>query len=126
MYRLEFISNQPISDTEFTKWYSDMQSNNLPLPNMDDVLKKQKQLTSYANYNYTEQDVDAIIAEKSKFRNTPRNYAMKKTDLMKEKMEAEELGDIDKLTKVQNELNEIEERAEMLDKQRTKNISAVT
>ncbi|XP_063729360.1 RNA polymerase-associated protein RTF1 homolog [Symsagittifera roscoffensis] len=126
MYRLEFISNQPISDTEFTKWYSDMQANNQPLPQIDDVLKKQRQLLSYANHSYTEQDVDAIVQEKSRFRNNPRNYAMKKTGLMKDKLEAEVEGDIERLSKVQNDLNELEERAEMLDKQRTKNISAVT
>ena len=45
---------------------------------------------------------------------------------MKEKLEAEAEGDIERLSKVQTELNDIEERAEMLDKQRTKNISAVT
>ena len=53
MYRLEFISNQPISDTEFTKWYSDMVAQNQPLPLMDDVLKKQRQLLNLANYSYT-------------------------------------------------------------------------
>ena len=61
-----------------------------------------------------------------RFRNNPRNYAMKKTGLMKDKLEAEVEGDIERLSKVQNDLNELEERAEMLDKQRTKNISAVT
>ena len=126
MYRLEFISNQPISDTEFTKWYSDMVAQNQPLPLMDDVLKKQRQLLNLANYSYTDQDVDAIVAEKSRFRQTPRNYAMKKTDLLKDKLEAESEGNMERLRLVQDQINEIEERAEMLDKQRTRNISAVT
>lgn len=38
---------------------------------------------------------------------------------------AEESGDGDKAKVIQDELNELEERAEALDRQRTKNISAI-
>lgn len=38
---------------------------------------------------------------------------------------AEESGDGDKVKVIQDELNELEERAEALDRQRTKNISAI-
>lgn len=38
---------------------------------------------------------------------------------------AEESGDGEKVKVIQDELNELEERAEALDRQRTKNISAI-
>lgn len=38
---------------------------------------------------------------------------------------AEENGDGDRVKVIQDELNELEERAEALDRQRTKNISAI-
>lgn len=38
---------------------------------------------------------------------------------------AEDLGDQDKAKQIQDQLNELEERAEALDRQRTKNISAI-
>lgn len=38
---------------------------------------------------------------------------------------AEESGDGDKVKMLQDQLNELEERAEALDRQRTKNISAI-
>lgn len=38
---------------------------------------------------------------------------------------AEESGDGDRVKVIQDELNELEERAEALDRQRTKNISAI-
>lgn len=38
---------------------------------------------------------------------------------------AEEIGDNDKVKAIQDELNELEERAEALDRQRTKSISAI-
>lgn len=51
---------------------------------------------------------------------------MKKTQLLKEKAMAEDLGDQDKAKQIQDQLNELEERAEALDRQRTKNISAIS
>lgn len=38
---------------------------------------------------------------------------------------AEDLGDQDRAKQIQDQLNELEERAEALDRQRTKNISAI-
>lgn len=38
---------------------------------------------------------------------------------------AEDMGDQDKAKQIQDQLNELEERAEALDRQRTKNISAI-
>lgn len=103
-----------------------------------------------------------IVKEKDRFRKAPPNYAMKKTQLLKDKVKetkhlerdtestyyvhscvcrpamsmfflyslclqamAEESGDGDKAKVIQDELNELEERAEALDRQRTKNISAI-
>lgn len=67
-----------------------------------------------------------IVKEKERFRKAPPNYAMKKTQLLKEKAMAEDLGDQDKAKQIQDQLNELEERAEALDRQRTKNISAIS
>lgn len=96
-----------------------------------------------------------IVKEKDRFRKAPPNYAMKKTQLLKDKVMldvsgcvqevfttvslsfithchfwgvkamAEESGDGDRVKVIQDELNELEERAEALDRQRTKNISAI-
>lgn len=38
---------------------------------------------------------------------------------------AEDMGDQDRAKQIQDQLNELEERAEALDRQRTKNISAI-
>ncbi|KAG2457817.1 ACP7 phosphatase, partial [Polypterus senegalus] len=89
VFRLEFVSNQEFTESEFMKWK------------------------------------EAIVKEKDRFRKAPPNYAMKKTQLLKEKAMAEESGDTEKVKQIQDQLNELEERAEALDRQRTKNISAI-
>lgn len=97
-----------------------------------------------------------IVKEKDRFRKAPANYAMKKTQLLKDKVReicrdpnsivmvwlfglfsdsflpsfrlkamAEEVGDNEKVKKIQDEMKELEERAEALDRQRTKSISAI-
>ncbi|CAB1335662.1 unnamed protein product [Coregonus sp. 'balchen'] len=101
VFRLEFVSNQEFTENEFMKWK------------------------------------EAIVKEKDRFRKAPSNYAMKKTSLLKDKVDketsllkdkamAEESGEGDKAKEIQDQLNELEERAEHLDRQRTKNISAIS
>uniref|UniRef100_A0A9J7ZBZ4 RNA polymerase-associated protein RTF1 homolog n=1 Tax=Cyprinus carpio carpio TaxID=630221 RepID=A0A9J7ZBZ4_CYPCA len=83
-----------------------------------------------SNQEFTENEFmkwkEAIVKEKDRFRKAPPNYAMKKTQLLKEKAMAEESGDGEKAKVLQDQLNELEERAEALDRQRTKNISAIS
>uniref|UniRef100_A0A8C6L5U3 RTF1 homolog, Paf1/RNA polymerase II complex component n=1 Tax=Nothobranchius furzeri TaxID=105023 RepID=A0A8C6L5U3_NOTFU len=78
------------------------------------------------NYKFNDKDIEDIVKEKDRFRKAPPNYAMKKTQLLKDKAMAEENGDGEKVKVIQDELNELEERAEALDRQRTKNISAIS
>jgi len=67
-----------------------------------------------------------IIQEKQRFRKNPRNYAMTKSRLMRDKELAEQEGDMDRVSSLSQQLEAIEERAEELDKQRTKGLSAIS
>uniref|UniRef100_A0A8C9G8G9 Uncharacterized protein n=1 Tax=Pavo cristatus TaxID=9049 RepID=A0A8C9G8G9_PAVCR len=91
-----------------------------------EINKKEVSIKEALNYKFNDQDIEEIVKEKERFRKAPPNYAMKKTQLLKEKAMAEDLGDQDKAKQIQDQLNELEERAEALDRQRTKNISAIS
>ena len=67
-----------------------------------------------------------IIKEKEKFRKNPFNYAMSKTNLLKQKEMAESRGDLNEVAKVNEQLDELEQRATHLDKQRQENIAGIT
>uniref|UniRef100_A0A2K5QTG4 RNA polymerase-associated protein RTF1 homolog n=1 Tax=Cebus imitator TaxID=2715852 RepID=A0A2K5QTG4_CEBIM len=126
VFRLEFVSNQEFTESEFMKWKEAMFSAGMQLPTLDEISKKELSIKEALNYKFNDQDIEEIVKEKERFRKAPPNYAMKKTQLLKEKAMAEDLGDQDKAKQIQDQLNELEERAEALDRQRTKNISAIS
>uniref|UniRef100_A0A4W3GVS4 RNA polymerase-associated protein RTF1 homolog n=1 Tax=Callorhinchus milii TaxID=7868 RepID=A0A4W3GVS4_CALMI len=126
VFRLEFVSNQEFMETEFMKWRETIMMGGMQLPTMDEINKKEQQIKQALEYKFNDQDIEEIVKEKDRFRKAPSNYAMKKTQLMKEKAMAEEAGEQDKARQIQEQLNELEERAEALDRLRTKNISAIS
>ncbi|XP_028417681.1 RNA polymerase-associated protein RTF1 homolog [Dendronephthya gigantea] len=126
VFRLEFVSNQAFTDSEFGRWLSEMHSNDIPVPTMEEVDNKLLELQNSKNYSYQDNDVDKIVAEKTKFRKTPFNYAMKKNQLLRSKEIAEQQGNLDESQTLQSELDELEERAQELDKQRSRGLSAIS
>uniref|UniRef100_A0A671L2P9 Plus3 domain-containing protein n=1 Tax=Sinocyclocheilus anshuiensis TaxID=1608454 RepID=A0A671L2P9_9TELE len=126
VFRLEFVSNQEFTEGEFMKWKEAMMSAGMQLPTLDEIGKKEQSIKEAVNYKFNDKDIEDIVKEKDRFRKAPPNYAMKKTQLLKEKAMAEESGDGEKVKVLQDQLNELEERAEALDRQRTKNISAIS
>uniref|UniRef100_A0A672JJ94 Plus3 domain-containing protein n=1 Tax=Salarias fasciatus TaxID=181472 RepID=A0A672JJ94_SALFA len=124
--RLEFVSNQEFTESEFMKWKEAMIVAGMQVPTLDEITKKEQSIKEAVNYKFNDKDIEDIVKEKDRFRKAPPNYAMKKTQLLKDKAMAEESGDGDRVKVIQDELNELEERAEALDRQRTKNISAIS
>ncbi|KAK6481201.1 RNA polymerase-associated protein RTF1-like protein [Huso huso] len=126
VFRLEFVSNQEFTENEFMKWKEAMIIAGMQVPNLDEITKKEHAIKEAVNHKFNDKDIEDIVKEKDRFRKGPANYAMKKTQLLKEKAMAEESADGEKVKRIQNELEELEERAEALDRQRTKNISAIS
>ncbi|TNM95876.1 hypothetical protein fugu_016959 [Takifugu bimaculatus] len=126
VFRLEFVSNQEFAESEFIKWKEAMMVASMQVPTLDEITKKEQTIKEALNYKFNDKDIEDIVKEKDRFRKAPPNYAMKKTQLLKDKAMAEESGDGDRVKVIQDELNELEERAEALDRQRTKNISAIS
>ena len=125
VFRLEFISNQPASDSEFIKWKETIDQANMALPYCDFVRSKQHEIKKAMSYEYTSEDIDKIVAQKERFHKHPKNYAMYKSRLNREKEIATANGDEEKAKELEEKLNELEERAEELDKKRTSTISTV-
>lgn len=70
--------------------------------------------------------MNKIVKEKGRFRKNPFNYAMTKTNLLKQKEMADSRGDGDEVARVGKQLDELEQRATHLDKQRQENIAGIT
>lgn len=75
---------------------------------------------------FSEKDIEKIVQEKERFKNKPVNFAMKKVQLMKEKEYAELSGDHQKALEYSKQIDELEGEAKRLDRERTKNIAAIS
>lgn len=126
VFRLEFISNQDFTDTEYQKWLSVCEATGTPLPYVDVIEKKQQEIKEAIQYEFKDADIDKLIEEKNRFRAHPTNYAMKKTLLMKERDAAQLRGEDELARDLNTQIMELEERASSLDKRRSSSISLIS
>ncbi|CAH2062025.1 unnamed protein product, partial [Iphiclides podalirius] len=126
VFRLEFVSNQEFTDTEFQKWYKAIKDANKKPPTMDFVRSKISEVKEALMYEFKEEDIEKIVAEKERFRAHPTNYAMKKTQLMKERDVAQLRGDDELVMDLNAKIQELEDRASQLDKTRTSSIQSIS
>lgn len=126
VFRLEFVSNQDFTDSEYQKWVSICEATGTALPCVDFIEKKQSEIKEAIQYEFKDADIDKIIEEKNRFRAYPTNYAMKKTLLMKERDAAQLRGEDALARELNTQIQELEERASTLDKKRSSSISLIS
>ncbi|CAF5162946.1 unnamed protein product, partial [Rotaria magnacalcarata] len=119
MFRLEFVSNSEISDTEFTRWRETLIKYNVSLPTLEQVENKKKKIDQYKDYVYSNNEISKIVEEKQRFRKTPINYAMTKQELFKDIEIAKDENNVKKEKELRKKLDEMEERASEIDRIRT-------
>ena len=125
-FRMEYISNSDFTDKEFLEWQTAMQKSSMDMPSKSQIESKKKDIQFANNYRFTEHDIEAILREKEKFNKNPKNYAVKKTTLMKLKEHADQAGDDVESERIQAEIDQLEERAKELDQKRTTSIAGIT
>lgn len=114
------------------------------MPSKDFVQSKAEEIKKAMAYEYSSADVDAIIEKKERFSKFPRNYAMTKARLLKEKEIATADHNLEKAAEIEQQLQvtkrasklgvycfipywfsfliqDLEHRAEELDRRRTEN-----
>lgn len=126
VFRAQFISNQPFTETEFQKWRQTCELEHVELPTNQAVEDKKMAIQKALTYRFSSYDVDKILASKEKFSKHPHNYAMRKAKLMKDRQQAVDVNNTEGVEALDIKLAELEERAEELDKKRTSTISTIS
>ncbi|CAB3397177.1 unnamed protein product [Caenorhabditis bovis] len=124
VFRAAFVSNSEFSYIEFDEWREATQQNGT-LPTMDFIEKKEIDIREALNHKYSDEEVDLLIQEKSRFEKVPKNFAMRKAELAKKKLLAQQKGNLREADEIQREIDEIERQADNLDKKRSHDISAI-
>lgn len=125
-FRLEFVSNSEFTDAEFNDWRTRMGKDRIELISKEFIEKKLKDIQKAKNYNYKDSDIDAIVREKEKYKSIPVNFAVRKTELIKQKEVAEQLNNQDEVERISQMIEDLEEKAKEIDHRRTQNISAIS
>jgi len=125
VYRLEFISNQAFEQKEWIQWLTSMRSKNVPLPTLDQIERKKKEIERYKNYTLSSIEIDYMVKEKQRFSNAPTNYAMEKNRLMMMKADADEQGNLSRAKEIQREVDELDAKADDIEHTRNQKLSAV-
>lgn len=60
VYRMEFVSNQDFTDSEFTKWKDTLEKANLLLPTKPEVERKAKDIAEALRFRPKEDDIDHV------------------------------------------------------------------
>ena len=60
VYRLEFVSNQDFTESEFNKWVETMMIGGAQLPTIAEVEKKAKEIKMALEYKFEEKDIDTV------------------------------------------------------------------
>ncbi|CAD6201403.1 GSCOCG00000206001-RA-CDS [Cotesia congregata] len=126
VFRLEFVSNQDFTDSEFCKWKETCALQGISMPTFEEVELKLKDIKEAMVYEFKDEDVEKIVREKERFKQTPYNYAFKKAQLLRERDVANGRGDDETASRLNQQLGELEERASELDKMRTATISSIS
>jgi len=126
VYRMAFMSNAEITENEYNAWKSSVLRAGLQLPTMDELNKKETLKKKHKHQQMNEADINHMVSQKAKFRKDPVNFALKKTELLKQKEMAESSGNLEGVATINKELEIIEERAEDLDKRRQENMKKIT
>lgn len=60
IFRLEFISNQEFTESEFIKWKELCRTNRILLPTLEDLENKIKDIKAALAYQFKEEDVEKV------------------------------------------------------------------
>ena len=86
VFRLAFVSNNHFEDSEFAKWKEEMGKAGHPVPSVEHCEKKEKDIKAALSHRMTDADIDFKIKEKRKFSKNPTNFAVEKTNLIKQRV----------------------------------------
>lgn len=118
-YKLSFISNRSFDEDDHLKWSEQIRIDGYGMPTREHFNKKKRDLHKAIHYVYKEDDIRYEVQERNRFKDSPYNFVLKKTELMGEKAEALAAGDNDRACEIQKMIDELEEKAKQLEKTRS-------
>lgn len=84
---------------------------NMPLPTMKQVDVKHKELQSFVNYRFKDEDLDHIIQEKKRFVKDSDKIVEKKIILKQQREQAVQADDVERVKEIDAEIYALDSKA---------------
>ncbi|CAG8506958.1 900_t:CDS:10 [Ambispora leptoticha] len=120
VWTMDIISNAPFEQSEYDRWVSTMKFYIRPFPSKNDVEKRREAIQEAYNYNLTEEDVAAIVAQKNQLRGSQTNLVAEKHQLLTRSQIAQSENNFAEAAEIAAKIEEIDsylnEQAKLADK----------
>lgn len=93
------------------------------MPTLNEVDAKHKEMQSFNDYRFNDDDIDFIVSEKKRFTGGKSNFAEKKIELLKEREESEQRNDLERVKEIDLMIAELNEKANDMNIKRSGNFN---
>ncbi|KAG2219313.1 hypothetical protein INT45_003135, partial [Circinella minor] len=108
-FTMDIISNQPVTQQEYSRLLSTCEAENEPLPDLEDVKAKTKHFEEARSYVLKDDEVSDMIAKKQSVAGRKVNASMEHAVLLSKLEHARNIHDEDLVQKILNDLEELKE-----------------
>lgn len=118
-YNMSFVSNRTFDEDDYARWRDQINQDGQEMLSREYFNKKQRDLHKALTFVYQDDDIAYEVAERARFNDNPSNFALKKTELMGEKADAEASNDYEKARQIQQCIDELEAKTKELESLRS-------
>lgn len=93
------------------------------MPTLNEINAKSKEIQSFVNYRFKDEDFDYIVQEKKKFVKDADKTVEKKIVLLKQREEAIQLDDAELIKEIDQKIADLNDKADDIDKKRSGNFN---
>ncbi|BFF93173.1 uncharacterized protein DMAD_11070 [Drosophila madeirensis] len=106
--RLDSICNNPVEPEAFQNWIANCEKDNCPLPELSLLAKKLQDITKATDYQFSEDDVAAIIKKKRESGQRKEKIAVLKIRLIEQRDLALSNNNQEEVARLESEIEEID------------------
>ncbi|KAL4216008.1 plus-3-domain-containing protein [Rhizopus microsporus] len=110
IFTMDIISNQPITQHEYSRFIATLEHDKVRIPSMDHIKQKVEDIKNAREYVLNDKEVNEMIERKRAVKGSSMNAVMEKAQLMARLQHAESNNDTEQVMKLTKELKELEER----------------
>ncbi|KAI8050644.1 uncharacterized protein B0P05DRAFT_563000 [Gilbertella persicaria] len=114
-FTMDIVSNQPITQQEYTRFLTTLESDRVRIPTMDQIEQKIVDLKQAREYVLNDKEVNEMIEKKKAVKGSSVNMAMEMAQLLARLEHAKAHNEVDKVIKLTKDLRDLEEHASSME-----------